>query len=183
MISRIALERMAIANPDEVTVHDLINSNALISVVKSFFLTGQLSQFMEQTNPLSALTHKRRFSALGPGGLTRDRAGFEVRDVHYSHYGRICPIETPEGPSIGLLNSPAIILIFLLSFWYLEISAPVVPIYTQNGDMLSKSRYYLVYSFSHTCDRAYLFLYFYPYINLLVLPVQLKSNPPEVYLR
>ncbi len=108
MISRIALERMAIANPDEVTVHDLINSNALISVVNSFFLTGQLSQFMEQTNPLSALTHKRRFSALGPGGLTRDRAGFEVRDIHYSHYGRICPIETPEGPSIGLLNSPAL---------------------------------------------------------------------------
>jgi DNA-directed RNA polymerase subunit beta len=108
MIARIALERMAIANPDEVTVHDLINSNALITVIDSFFLTGQLSQFMDQTNPLSALTHKRRLSALGPGGLARDRAGFEVRDIHYSHYGRICPIETPEGPSIGLLNSPAI---------------------------------------------------------------------------
>ena len=108
MIARIALERMAIANPDEVTVHDLINPNALITVIDSFFLTGQLSQFMDQTNPLSALTHKRRLSALGPGGLARDRAGFEVRDIHYSHYGRICPIETPEGPSIGLLNSPAI---------------------------------------------------------------------------
>ena len=108
MIARIALERMAIANPDEVTVHDLINSNALVTVIDSFFLTGQLSQFMDQTNPLSALTHKRRLSALGPGGLSRDRAGFEVRDIHYSHYGRICPIETPEGPSIGLLNSPAI---------------------------------------------------------------------------
>ena len=108
MIARIVLERMAIANPDEVTVHDLINSNALITVVDSFFLTGQLSQFMDQTNPLSALTHKRRLSALGPGGLARDRAGFEVRDIHYSHYGRICPIETPEGPSIGLLSSPSI---------------------------------------------------------------------------
>jgi DNA-directed RNA polymerase subunit beta len=98
---------MSIANSDEVTIHDLINSNALIAVVQSFFLTGQLSQFMEQINPLSAITHKRRLSALGPGGLTRERAGFEVRDVHYSHYGRICPIETPEGPNIGLISSPA----------------------------------------------------------------------------
>ncbi|MCF7919430.1 MAG: DNA-directed RNA polymerase subunit beta [Candidatus Cloacimonetes bacterium] len=106
-VARTALERMNIANPDEITIHDLINSNALIAVVNSFFLTGQLSQFMEQTNPLTALTHKRRLSALGPGGLTRERAGFEVRDVHYSHYGRICPIETPEGPNIGLLSSPA----------------------------------------------------------------------------
>jgi len=108
MISRIIQERMAISNTDEVTVHDLVNSNALISVVQSFFLTGQLSQFMEQTNPLAALRHKRAFSALGPGGLTRERAGFEVRDVHSSHYGRICPIETPEGPNIGLIVSPSI---------------------------------------------------------------------------
>ncbi|MBN1948447.1 MAG: DNA-directed RNA polymerase subunit beta [Candidatus Cloacimonetes bacterium] len=106
-VARTAVERMSIANADEVTIHDLINSNALIAVVQSFFLTGQLSQFMEQVNPLSAITHKRRLSALGPGGLTRDRAGFEVRDVHYSHYGRICPIETPEGPNIGLISSPA----------------------------------------------------------------------------
>jgi len=106
-IARIAVERMSITNSDEATVHDLINTNALIGVIQSFFLTGQLSQFMEQTNPLAALTHKRRLSALGPGGLTRERAGFEVRDVHYSHYGRICPIETPEGPNIGLLTSPA----------------------------------------------------------------------------
>jgi DNA-directed RNA polymerase subunit beta len=106
-VARTALERMNIANPEEITIHDLINSNALIAVVQGFFLTGQLSQFMEQTNPLTALTHKRRLSALGPGGLTRERAGFEVRDVHYSHYGRICPIETPEGPNIGLLSSPA----------------------------------------------------------------------------
>lgn len=108
MVSRIIQERMAISNSDEITVHDLVNSNALISVVQSFFLTGQLSQFMEQTNPLAALRHKRAFSALGPGGLTRDRAGFEVRDVHSSHYGRVCPIETPEGPNIGLIVSPSI---------------------------------------------------------------------------
>ena len=106
-VARTVIERMSIANSEEVTIHDLINSNALIAVVQSFFLTGQLSQFMEQTNPLTAITHKRRFSALGPGGLTRERAGFEVRDVHYSHYGRICPIETPEGPNIGLISSPA----------------------------------------------------------------------------
>jgi len=106
-VARTCVERMSIANPDEVTIHDLINSNALIAVVQAFFLTGQLSQFMEQTNPLTAVTHKRRLSALGPGGLTRERAGFEVRDVHYSHYGRICPIETPEGPNIGLISSPA----------------------------------------------------------------------------
>jgi DNA-directed RNA polymerase subunit beta len=108
MVARIVMERMSIANTDDVTVHDLVNSNALISVVQSFFLTGQLSQFMEQTNPLAGLRHKRALSALGPGGLTRDRAGFEVRDVHHSHYGRVCPIETPEGPNIGLIVSPAI---------------------------------------------------------------------------
>ncbi|MCK4357656.1 MAG: DNA-directed RNA polymerase subunit beta [Candidatus Cloacimonetes bacterium] len=107
-IARIARERMTLSNPDEITVLGLINTNALMAVVHSFFLTGELSQFMEQTNPLAAITHMRRFSALGPGGLTRERAGFEVRDVHYSHYGRICPIETPEGPNIGLLTSPAI---------------------------------------------------------------------------
>jgi len=108
MVARIIQERMSISNTDEITVHDLVNSNALISVVQSFFLTGQLSQFMEQTNPLAALRHKRALSALGPGGLTRDRAGFEVRDVHASHYGRVCPIETPEGPNIGLIVSPSI---------------------------------------------------------------------------
>lgn len=107
-IARTAIERMSISNSDEVTVSDLINSGALISVVQAFFYTGQLSQFMEQTNPLAGITHKRRLSALGPGGLTRDRASFEVRDVHHSHYGRICPIETPEGPNIGLISSPAI---------------------------------------------------------------------------
>jgi len=107
-VARIASERLSIANSDEVTVHEIINPNALTSVVNSFFLTGQLSQFMEQTNPLAAIKHKRALSALGPGGISRDRAGFEVRDVHYSHYGRICPIETPEGPNIGLIVSPAL---------------------------------------------------------------------------
>jgi DNA-directed RNA polymerase subunit beta len=85
--------------------HDLINSKPVSAVVKEFFGTSQLSQFMDQTNPLSEVTHKRRLSALGPGGLTRERAGFEVRDVHPTHYGRICPIETPEGPNIGLIVS------------------------------------------------------------------------------
>ena len=85
--------------------HDLINAKPVTAVVKEFFGSSQLSQFMDQTNPLSEVTHKRRLSALGPGGLTRERAGFEVRDVHPTHYGRICPIETPEGPNIGLIAS------------------------------------------------------------------------------
>ncbi len=83
----------------------LINIRPVIASIKEFFGSSQLSQFMDQTNPLAELTHKRRLSALGPGGLTRERAGMEVRDVHYSHYGRMCPIETPEGPNIGLINS------------------------------------------------------------------------------
>ncbi|HRE97541.1 MAG TPA: DNA-directed RNA polymerase subunit beta, partial [Flavobacteriales bacterium] len=84
---------------------DLINAKTLSSVINSFFGTNQLSQFMDQTNPLAEITHKRRLSALGPGGLSRERAGFEVRDVHYTHYGRLCTIETPEGPNIGLISS------------------------------------------------------------------------------
>ena len=84
---------------------DLINARTLSSVINSFFGTSQLSQFLDQTNPLSEITHKRRISALGPGGLSRERAGFEVRDVHYSHYGRLCTIETPEGPNIGLIST------------------------------------------------------------------------------
>ncbi len=86
---------------------DLINAKPAAAAVREFFGSSQLSQFMDQTNPLSEITHKRRLSALGPGGLTRERAGFEVRDVHPTHYGRICPIETPEGPNIGLINSLA----------------------------------------------------------------------------
>jgi DNA-directed RNA polymerase subunit beta len=98
-------EKMLLSDKGELTPTDLINERYLTSSIKSFFATSQLSQFMEQTNPLSELTHKRRLSALGPGGLKRETASFEVRDVHYSHYGRICPIETPEGPNIGLITS------------------------------------------------------------------------------
>ncbi len=135
-VARTAVERMFIANPDEVTIHDLINSNALIAVVQSFFLTGQLSQYMEQTNPLTAITHKRRLSALGPGGLTRERAGFEVRDVHYTHYGRICPIETPEGPNIGLISSPAMYSI-VNKLGFLE--TPYIKV--ENGMITSEIKY------------------------------------------
>jgi len=106
-MERAIIERMGAVEIDAVMPHDLINSKMLMSVVREFFGTSQLSQFMDQTNPLSEITHKRRLSALGPGGLTRERAGFEVRDVHPTHYGRICPIETPEGQNIGLINSLA----------------------------------------------------------------------------
>ncbi len=106
-LSRAILERINAVDTDTVMPHDLINSKLLSATVKDFFTSSQLSQFMDQTNPLSEITHKRRLSALGPGGLTRDRASFEVRDVHPTHYGRICPIETPEGQNIGLINSMA----------------------------------------------------------------------------
>jgi DNA-directed RNA polymerase subunit beta len=106
-MERAIMERMSSVEIDTVMPHDLINAKPLAAVVREFFGSSQLSQFMDQTNPLSEITHKRRLSALGPGGLTRDRAGFEVRDVHPTHYGRICPIETPEGPNIGLINSLA----------------------------------------------------------------------------
>ena len=100
-------ERMSSVDIDAVMPQDLINAKPVAAAVREFFGSSQLSQFMDQTNPLSEVTHKRRLSALGPGGLTRERAGFEVRDVHPTHYGRICPIETPEGPNIGLINSLA----------------------------------------------------------------------------
>ena len=98
-------ERMSIQDLDVVTPQTLINIRPVSAAIKEFFGSSQLSQFMDQTNPLSELTHKRRLSALGPGGLSRERAGFEVRDVHHSHYGRMCPIESPEGPNIGLISS------------------------------------------------------------------------------
>ncbi len=104
-MERAIKERMSVQEVDTLMPHDLINNKPVAAVVKEFFGSSQLSQFMDQTNPLSEVTHKRRLSALGPGGLTRDRAGFEVRDVHPTHYGRICPIETPEGPNIGLIAS------------------------------------------------------------------------------
>ncbi|RLK62785.1 DNA-directed RNA polymerase subunit beta [Atopobacter sp. AH10] len=104
-MERVVRERMSIQDISTVTPQQLINIRPVVAAIKEFFGSSQLSQFMDQTNPLSELAHKRRLSALGPGGLTRDRAGYEVRDVHYSHYGRMCPIETPEGPNIGLINS------------------------------------------------------------------------------
>ncbi len=106
-MERAIKERMSSVDIDTIMPHDLINAKPVVAAVREFFGSSQLSQFMDQTNPLSEITHKRRLSALGPGGLTRERAGFEVRDVHPTHYGRICPIETPEGPNIGLINSLA----------------------------------------------------------------------------
>ena len=104
-MARTIRERMNSRDAEQLTPQDLVNARTISSVINSFFGTNQLSQFMDQTNPIAELTHKRRMSALGPGGLTRERAGFEVRDVHYTHYGRLCPIETPEGPNIGLITS------------------------------------------------------------------------------
>ncbi len=107
-VERAVKERLGQAEAENLMPHDLINSKPISAAIKEFFGSSQLSQFMDQTNPLSEITHKRRVSALGPGGLTRERAGFEVRDVHPTHYGRVCPIETPEGPNIGLINSMAL---------------------------------------------------------------------------
>ena len=105
-MARLVKERMSInTDPSKITIDELVNARTVSAVIQAFFGSSQLSQFMDQTNPLAEMTHKRRLSALGPGGLTRERAGFEVRDVHYSHYGRMCPIETPEGPNIGLITS------------------------------------------------------------------------------
>ncbi len=107
-VERAVRERLSQAESENLMPHDLINAKPISAAIKEFFGSSQLSQFMDQTNPLSEITHKRRISALGPGGLTRERAGFEVRDVHPTHYGRVCPIETPEGPNIGLINSLAL---------------------------------------------------------------------------
>lgn len=108
-MTRTIKERMNLGDAESLTPQELINARAITSVINTFFGTSQLSQFMDQTNPLAELTHKRRMSALGPGGLTRERAGFEVRDIHYTHYGRLCPIETPEGPNIGLISSLSVL--------------------------------------------------------------------------
>ena len=104
-VERAVKERLTIAESEPLMPQEMINAKPVAAAVKEFFGSSQLSQFMDQNNPLSEVTHKRRVSALGPGGLTRERAGFEVRDVHPTHYGRVCPIETPEGPNIGLINS------------------------------------------------------------------------------
>ena len=106
-VERAVKERLNLAESEQLMPQDLINAKPVAAAIKEFFGSSQLSQFMDQNNPLSEVTHKRRVSALGPGGLTRERAGFEVRDVHPTHYGRVCPIETPEGPNIGLINSLA----------------------------------------------------------------------------
>ena len=103
-LERIIRERMTICDINSLTPNTLVNPKPIIASIREFFGSSQLSQFMDQTNPLAELTHKRRVSALGPGGLSRDRAGFAVRDIHPSHYGRICPIETPEGPNAGLIG-------------------------------------------------------------------------------
>ena len=107
-VERAVKERLTSAEADGLMPQEMINAKPVAAAVKEFFGSSQLSQFMDQNNPLSEVTHKRRVSALGPGGLTRERAGFEVRDVHPTHYGRVCPIETPEGPNIGLINSLAV---------------------------------------------------------------------------
>src|SRR5690606_26949999 len=104
-LERIVKERMTLQDTDTLTPLNLLNTKPLIAAIKEFFGSSQLSQFMDQTNPLAELTHKRRLSALGPGGLAREIAGFAVRDIHPSHYGRICPVETPEGPNAGLIGS------------------------------------------------------------------------------
>ena len=106
-MERVVRERMTMQEPDEITPQSLVNIRPIVAAIKEFFGSSQLSQFMDQANPAAGITHKRRLSALGPGGLSRERAGFEVRDVHTSHYGRMCPIETPEGPNIGLIGSLA----------------------------------------------------------------------------
>ena len=107
-VERAVKERLSLAETEGLTPQELINAKPVAAAIKEFFGSSQLSQFMDQNNPLSEVTHKRRVSALGPGGLTRERAGFEVRDVHPTHYGRVCTIETPEGPNIGLINSLAV---------------------------------------------------------------------------
>src|SRR5665811_860400 len=104
-LERVVKERMTTQDNETITPKTLVNIRPLVASLKEFFGSGQLSQFLDQTNPLAEITHKRRLSALGPGGLSRERAGFEVRDVHSSHYGRMCPIETPEGPNIGLIGN------------------------------------------------------------------------------
>jgi len=104
-MERVVKERMSLQESDTATPNALVNIRPVVAAMREFFGGSQLSQFMDQTNPLAELTNKRRLSALGPGGLSRDRAGFEVRDVHHSHYGRICPVETPEGPNIGLIGT------------------------------------------------------------------------------
>ncbi|SMC29149.1 DNA-directed RNA polymerase subunit beta [Clostridium acidisoli DSM 12555] len=138
-MERVIKERMTIQDQEIITPQALINIRPVAAAIKEFFGSSQLSQFMDQTNPLSELTHKRRLSALGPGGLSRERAGFEVRDVHHSHYGRMCPIETPEGPNIGLINSLAT---YAKVNEYGFIESPYRLVDKKNGRVLNEIRYF-----------------------------------------
>ena len=138
-MERVVKERMTIQDQEAITPQMLINIRPVAAAIKEFFGSSQLSQFMDQTNPLSELTHKRRLSALGPGGLSRERAGFEVRDVHHSHYGRMCPIETPEGPNIGLINSLAT---FAKVNEYGFIETPYRIVDKENGRATDEIRYF-----------------------------------------
>ena len=135
-MARTIKERMNLRDAENFTPQDLVNARTVSSVINTFFGTNQLSQFMDQTNPLAELTHKRRMSALGPGGLTRERAGFEVRDVHYTHYGRLCPIETPEGPNIGLISSLCVHAT-INDFGFIETPYRVV----KNGNVTTEIRF------------------------------------------
>jgi DNA-directed RNA polymerase subunit beta len=135
-MARTIKERMNLRESEDPSPQDLVNARTILSVINTFFGTSQLSQFMDQTNPLAELTHKRRLSALGPGGLTRERAGFEVRDVHYTHYGRLCPIETPEGPNIGLISSLTTFA-RINDFGFIETPYRVV----ENGKVTNEIRY------------------------------------------
>ena len=136
-MERAVKERMSSVDVSTVMPNDLINAKPAVAAVREFFGSSQLSQFMDQTNPLSEVTHKRRVSALGPGGLTRERAGFEVRDVHPTHYGRICPIETPEGPNIGLINSLSTFQPGSTSYGFIE--TPYRKITRRQGDQARSS--------------------------------------------
>jgi len=139
-MARTIRERMNVRDNEVFTPTDLINSKTLSSVINSFFGTNALSQFMDQTNPLAEITHKRRMSALGPGGLSRERAGFEVRDVHYTHYGRLCPIETPEGPNIGLISS---LCVFAKINYLGFIETPYRKVESSKVDLTNEGVYYL----------------------------------------
>ncbi len=149
-VEKAVKERLNLAETDELMPQDLINSKPISSAIREFFGSSQLSQFMDQVNPLSGVTHKRRISALGPGGLTRDRAGFEVRDVHPSHYGRLCPIETPEGPNIGLINTLAV---YARTNRYGFLETPYIVV--KNGILTKKTVYIsAINEFGHTIAQA-----------------------------
>src|SRR2546427_200014 len=135
-MARTIRERLSLRDQEKITPQDLVNARTITSVINAFFGTNQLSQFMDQTNPLAEITHKRRLSALGPGGLSRERAGFEVRDVHYTHYGRLCTIETPEGPNIGLISSLCVYA-QINEFGFIETPYRVV----KNGRVTSEIHY------------------------------------------